>query len=58
MKRRIVVEIDCYDRICGECRMRIGNTCDQFRKFLRPAKGADWQRCPACKRAEIKEAKK
>lgn len=52
MKRRIVVEIDCEEKTCGDCEKRMGYTCDQFRKFLRWGNVGGYRRCPACKRAE------
>jgi hypothetical protein len=55
MNRQIVVTIDCEDRECGGCEKRMGKVCDEYRKFLRPAKGCGYYRCPACMRAEAKK---
>lgn len=55
MKRRIIVEIDCEEKYCGECMMYAcsDNYCPAFEKDLRY--GPDgYLRCPACRRAEMK----
>jgi hypothetical protein len=55
VNRQIVVTIDCEDRECGNCEKRMGKVwCDEYRKFLRPAKGCGFYRCPACLRGEVK----
>lgn len=53
MIRLVVVEIDCFTNVCGECSYNYGNHCSLFNFPLETAPQSDNQRrLSQCKDAE------
>ena len=56
-KRKVALEIECEDEVCGNCRVRDGSYCYAFKNQLAWfSKDIECLRCSDCLAAEIKEA--
>jgi hypothetical protein len=56
MKRKIVVEIDCEETVCGDCEHNNGDYCSIFNDELEWDGGREeYLRCMECLNAEVEE---